>query len=180
MDALQTSQSPLSPTEALGGEFELPEGAEAGDSRAADAVERLAFRIGPIGLLCASDAGREVAVPPPITRLPNLPAWMRGLTNVRGTLIPVVDLAAAFGVEHETALPEYLLIMGAGENALGLLVDGLPTIARFRAEERMRGVPPHPERLTGHVTCGYEREGLVWLEVDAGGIFGSLGEGITG
>ena len=167
----------LSPTEALGGEFTLPEGAEAGDSLAADAAERLAFRVGPIGLLCASDAGREVALPPPVTRLPNLPAWMRGLTNVRGTLIPVVDLAAAFGLGHEAALTEYLLVMGSGENALGLLVDGLPAITRFQAEERMRGVPPHPDRLAGHVTCGYERDGVIWLELDEGGILGALGDG---
>src|SRR5262245_64454713 len=137
MDALHTQLPLLSPTEALGGGHALPRAFEAADSGEADAAERLAFRIGPVGLLCASDAGREVALPPPVTRLPNLPAWIRGLTNVRGTLIPVVDLAVAFGVERETALQGYLLVMGAGDDALGLLVDGLPTITRFRAEERM-------------------------------------------
>jgi chemotaxis signal transduction protein len=174
---METSRLLLSPTEALGGRLTLPEGAEAGESGAADAVERLAFRVGPIGLLCASDAGREVTLPPPVTRLPNLPAWMRGLANVRGTLIPVVDLAPAFGIEHETALTGYLLVMGAGDDALGLLVDGLPAIARFGAEEKMRGVPPHPERLSGHVACGYERDGVVWLDVDEAGIFGALTDG---
>lgn len=169
----------LSPTEALGGRLALPEGAEAAESDAADTVERLAFRVGPIGLLCASDAGREVALPPPVTRLPNLPAWMRGLANVRGTLIPVVDLAPAFGVEHETALTGYLLVMNAGDEALGLLVDGLPAIARFGTEEKMRGVPPHPERLSGHVSCGYEREGVVWLDVDEARIFGALADGAS-
>jgi chemotaxis signal transduction protein len=129
--------------------------------------------------LSASAPGREVAPPPPVTRLPNLPAWMRGLTNVRGTLIPVVDLAAAFGVVREAALSEYLLVMGDGDSAVGLLVDGLPAITRFDAAERMRGVPPHPEKLAGHVTCGYEREGVVWLDLDEGGILGALGGDTT-
>jgi twitching motility protein PilI len=171
---MDTPRLLLSPTEALGGRLALPQGAGDGKSGAADAVERLAFRVGPIGLLCASDAGREVALPPPVTRLPNLPAWMRGLANVRGTLIPVVDLAPAFGVEHQTALTRYLLVVGDGDGALGLLVDGLPAIARFGAEEKMRGLPPHPERLSGHVACGYEREGVVWLDVDEAGIFGAV------
>lgn len=175
MDAVDTPLPQLSPAEALGGEFVLPESAGTEGTRAA-AAERLAFRIGPVGLLCPSDAGREVVLPPPITRLPNLPAWIRGLTNVRGTLLPVVDLAAAFGIEHEAALPRYLLVMGAGEDPLGLLVDGLPTIASFEPEERMRGVPPHPEFLAGHVSSGYERGGVVWLDVEAEAIFGAPGD----
>ena len=65
--------------------------------------------------------------------------------------------------------------MGAAEDVLGLLVDGLPVIARFDEKERMRGVPPHPERLSGHVSGGYERDGVVWLDVDAGWLFATLG-----
>jgi chemotaxis signal transduction protein len=175
MNLIDTSQAQLSPVAALAGEFVLPESTGAEESRATDAAtERLAFRVGPVGLLCASDAGREVVLPPPVTRLPHLPVWMLGLTNVRGTLLPVVDLAAAYGVEREAALRRYLLVMGTAEDPLGLLVDGLPVIARFEAEERMRGVPPHPERLAGHVAGGYERDGVVWLDVDARGLFATL------
>jgi len=174
VNLIEPSQAELSPVAALAAEFVLPESDAAKDSRAADSAERLAFRVGPIGMLCASDAGREVVLPPPVTRLPHLPAWMLGLTNVRGTLLPVVDLAAAYGVQHETALHPYLLVMGA-EDVLGLLVDGLPVIARFDEKERMRGVPPHPERLAGHVAGGYERDGVVWLDMDAGWLLATLG-----
>ena len=175
MNLIDTSQAQLSPVAALAGEFVLPESNRAEDARAADAAERLAFRVGPVGLLCASNAGREVVLPPPVTRLPHLPAWTLGLTNVRGTLLPVVDLAAAYGVGHEATLRPYLLVMGTAEDPIGLLVDGLPVIARFETEERMRGVPPHPERLAGHVAGGYERDGVVWLDVDVGWLLATLG-----
>lgn len=180
MDLIDTWQARLSPVAALGGEFVLPESTAADESRAADAVERLAFRVGPVGLLCASDAGREVVPPPPVTRLPHLPAWMLGLTNVRGTVLPVVDLAAAFGVEHETALAPYLLVIGGSEDVLGVLVDGLPEIARFGVDERMRGVPPHPESLAGHVAGGYERGGVIWLDADVLWLFETLCGRIAG
>lgn len=175
MDPIHTPQAQLLPSAALAAEFVMPESGAAEGPRAADSAERLAFRIGPVGLLCSSDAGREVVLPPPVTHLPHLPAWMLGLTNVRGTLLPVVDLAAAYAVVHDTTLRPYLLVMGAAEDALGLLVDGLPVITRFEAEERMRGVPPHPDRLAGHVAGGYERDGVVWLDVDVEGIFRTLG-----
>jgi purine-binding chemotaxis protein CheW len=33
-----------------------------------------------------------------ITAVPNTPAWIRGVTNLRGTVVPVVDLAVKFGL----------------------------------------------------------------------------------
>lgn len=41
---------------------------------------------------------REVLELPPITRVPTSPAYMRGVVNVRGKAIPVVDLRAKFGL----------------------------------------------------------------------------------
>lgn len=51
---------------------------------------RLAERIGGIEL----DIVREILPPRPATRLPGAPTWVRGLVNVRGTVITVVDLVA--------------------------------------------------------------------------------------
>jgi purine-binding chemotaxis protein CheW len=51
---------------------------------------RLAERIGGIEL----DTVREILPPRPATRLPGAPTWVRGLVNVRGTVVTVVDLVA--------------------------------------------------------------------------------------
>ncbi len=165
------------PSVALGTEFVLP-AAEAGPA-ATTTVERLAFRVGPLGLLCVPEAGREVVPPPAASRLPHLPAWLPGVANVRGLLLPIVDLAAALGVERDAGLRPYLLIAGAGADALGLLVDGLPVPRSFETEERMNGIPPHPELLQGHVHGAYARDGQVWLDVDVQGFFQTLGERIA-
>jgi purine-binding chemotaxis protein CheW len=168
----------LPPTEALHGEFVLPEGATFGES-ATTAVERLAFRVGPISLLCATDVGREVVLPPMVSRLPHLPDWFSGVANVRGLLVPVVDLAAALTVEHDHDARPYLLICGSGNNTIGLLVDGLPLPRKFEPADLMSGVPPHPVLLDGHVYRGYERDGMVWLDLDAEGFFSTLAERIA-
>ena len=69
-----TPDTLLTPTAALGGEFVLP--ASEATATASTAVERLAFRVGLLGLLCMPDAGREVVLPPAASRLPNQPVWL--------------------------------------------------------------------------------------------------------
>jgi purine-binding chemotaxis protein CheW len=51
---------------------------------------KLADRTGGIEL----EMVREILPPPPATRLPGAPSWVRGISNVRGTVITVVDLVA--------------------------------------------------------------------------------------
>jgi len=165
------------PSVALGTEFVLP--ADEADTVATTTAERLAFRVGSLGLLCAADTGREVVPPPAVSRLPHLAPWLTGVANVRGLLIPVVDLARALGVGRDETQRPYLLMFGAGDNALGLLVDGLPLLRSFEPDERMGGIPPHPELLSGHVHGAYERAGQVWLDVDADSFFSTLGERIA-
>jgi len=172
----------LTPTAALGGEFVLPAASDAERSAVAatdTAVDRLAFRLGPLGLLCEPDAGREVVLPPPISHVPHTAPWMLGLANVRGALVPVVDLAVAFELERATELRPYLLIIGGGDDVLGLLVDGLPVLQRFETGERIGGIPPHPQLLHGHVKAGYDRGGMMWLDVDLNAFFKTLDERIA-
>lgn len=169
----------LRPTEALDGGIVAPPG-PAGESAAdAAAMERLAIRIGNLHLLCASDAGREVLPPPPASRLPHTPEWLLGVANVRGALVPVVDPAMAFGLDRIDARRAYLLISGAGDSTIGMLVDGLPVLMHLGAGRRLDGIPPHPELLAGHVLGAWEHAGATWLEVALDGFFQTLGERIA-
>jgi purine-binding chemotaxis protein CheW len=59
----------------------------------------LLFRCGSQVLAAEAAAVREILPAGPATRIPGAPAPVRGLINVRGTLVPVVDTAAAAGLE---------------------------------------------------------------------------------
>ncbi len=168
------SPSLLSPTAALDDGFLAPPAD--GDATDAAAVERLAIRIGVLSLLLPADAGREVILPPPASSLPHTPAWLTGVANVRGTLVPVLDLAAAFEVERDERLRRYLLITGDATDPLGLLVDGLPVLRRFETGERLSGVPPHPPLLDGHLLGAYAQGATVWIDVDITGLLERIGE----
>ncbi len=58
----------------------------------------IAFRLGGEAFLLAREETREVlAFPGAVTRVPGARAWVRGLSNVRGQLLPIVDLRAFLG-----------------------------------------------------------------------------------
>jgi chemotaxis signal transduction protein len=169
----------LRPSEALDGGFssdaiEAP-GLDTSDAGTA-ASERLAVRVGNLHLLCPADAGREVILPLPASRLPHTPAWLLGIANVRGALVPVVDLASALEVERNDLIRPFLLILGAGEDAIGLLVNGLPVLQRVEPAGKLSGVPPHPRMLDGHVYGAFEHAGVVWLDINIHGFLESLSE----
>lgn len=149
--------------------------ADAGDTPSQPAtLQRMCVRIGALGLLFPFDAGREVSTPPPASRIPNTVSWLHGLANVRGTLIPVIDAAAAFGVVREPKTPLYLFILGHGETAVGLLIDGLPRLLDVDAAERLPEPPDVPALLQDGVVAAYAHGGRVWIEVDPDALFDTL------
>lgn len=153
--------------------------AERDAARSEDTVERLAIRVGGLHLLCDPDAGREVLLPPTVSRLPHTPEWLLGVANVRGALVPVVDLALAFALDRHSDHRAYLLISGSGENAMGLLVDGLPVLQHIQTGKRLDSIPPHPEMLKGHVRGAYRHAGAVWLDVNHEPLFETLARAIA-
>jgi purine-binding chemotaxis protein CheW len=79
---------------------------------------RLADRIGGIEL----EIVREILPPPPATRLPGAPSYVRGLINVRGTVITVIDLVAR--LYGHPAQPEGPIMLIQHQNRLiGVAVD---------------------------------------------------------
>ena len=78
----------------------------------------------------------EVARPPGLTRLPFLPAWLPGVANHRGRVLPVVDLRPLLGVDApEPTRRARLVVLRDGETRVGLAV------------EAVRGVLPLPDEL---------------------------------
>jgi twitching motility protein PilI len=154
----------------------LPGGtADAAEAEASRQIlQRMCFRVGDLGLLFPFSVGREVITPPAVSRVPNTASWFRGLANVRGTLVPVIDAADAFDVTNKSGTPPYVLIFGHGENAIGLLIDGLPRSLDIDASAVVADPPAVPRLLGDSVTAAYETAGRTWLEVDVDVLFDAL------
>lgn len=73
-------------------------------------------------------------------RIPNAPAWLRGITDVRGQGVPTVDLRARLGLPSgEVTLTTRILVVDvplAGRTlTLGLVVDRVLDVSTFSAEQ---------------------------------------------
>jgi purine-binding chemotaxis protein CheW len=74
------------------------------------------------------------------TRVPHTPPFLLGVMNLRGTVVPVVDLRARFGLPSVAFGPATVVIVvrvqqARGEKTVGLVVDGVSEVYSFAAED---------------------------------------------
>jgi purine-binding chemotaxis protein CheW len=65
------------------------------------------------------------------TRLPNVPICMEGIINLRGKVLPVIDLAIKFALPPEKIATRQILIVEAAGQEVGLLVDVVTEVLRL-------------------------------------------------
>ena len=83
---------------------------------------------------------REIAEYRPLTPVPMTPAWMRGVMNLRGTVVPVVDLAARLGLGRTTVSRRTCLIIvemddDAERVVMAVMVDGVSRVVQVEPSE---------------------------------------------
>ncbi len=101
----------------------------------------VAFRMGGETFLVERDEAREVmGVPAPIARVPGARRWILGLANVRGQLLPVIDLKQYLGSgEIVTGRNTRVIVVNHREVPAGLVVDevlGFQALRRARVHGR--------------------------------------------
>ena len=88
---------------------------------------------------------REIRAWTPVTRLPRVPSYVAGVVNLRGTVLPVIDLAARLGWErdrgHRRAMPSSSPSW-AGQ-ASGLIVDSVSDIVTIAADSAAAAAGDH-------------------------------------
>ena len=72
---------------------------------------------------------REIRAWTPATRLPRVPSYVAGVVNLRGTVLPVIDLAARLGWKPVEATPRHAIIVTQlGSRQTGLIVESVSDI----------------------------------------------------
>jgi purine-binding chemotaxis protein CheW len=76
----------------------------------------------------------------PITRVPKSPEYLKGVINLRGTVLPVVDLRIKFGLpENSITVDTNIIVLSIekeGETImLGILIDAVREVLEFKTEE---------------------------------------------
>jgi len=90
---------------------------------------------------------REIIRLCPVTPVAGMPPHVRGVVNLRGKIIPLVDLRIRFGLPAPEAhdrtciVVAQLAVPGGGTRLLGLVVDGVEEVASFGAAD----IEPTPD-----------------------------------
>lgn len=102
----------------------------------------LAYTLGGVQVASAMHHVTEMLpYPNQITHVPGSKPWMLGLANVRGTLLPVIDLQVYLGVQavaHTKAAR--MLVVDMRDITAGLLVPGVTGMRHFKEQFRVLGV----------------------------------------
>jgi purine-binding chemotaxis protein CheW len=103
--------------------------------------ELIAFRIAGQEFAIDVLSIREIRGFTPATPLPQAPAFVRGVINLRGTVLPIVDLAARLGYPAAEPTSRYaIIVVEIGRQLIGLLVEGVSDIISV-AGERVQPTP---------------------------------------
>jgi purine-binding chemotaxis protein CheW len=78
---------------------------------------------------------REIRAWTPVTPMPRVPHYVAGVVNLRGTVLPVIDLAARLGWKPTEATPRHAIIVcQVRGQSQGLIVDSVSDIVTFDSE----------------------------------------------
>lgn len=97
---------------------------------------------------------REIRGWTPATIIPNAPAYVRGVINLRGIIVPIFDLRARFGIGTTAPTAKHVvIIVDTGERTIGLLVDAVSDILTVEPDD-IRPVPDVGAQDGEHVLDG--------------------------
>ncbi len=139
-----------------------------------DDVVRQAFRIGHMRLLAPFTASSELVEMPSVYPLPRMPANLLGLVNLHGRIVPLFDLAALFETQHAPREKRMVLVIGHGNDAAGIVIDGLPRRLVFRPESQI--LPPALPAAAANSLVATYKQGTeaAWFEFDYASLLDQL------
>jgi twitching motility protein PilI len=149
-------------------ELEKRSRAVAAGTTSESSVERewvgVAFRMGGETFLVAREETREVlGYPAVVTRIPGAKAWVKGLANVRGQLLPMLDLRQFLGSgATASGRNTRVIVVNHRDVPAGLMVDEVLGFRRFAETEFNAEAPPTVIRCDNYLAGAFRRGGEVW------------------
>jgi purine-binding chemotaxis protein CheW len=140
-----------------------------GGSRRADnpVLQFVGFRLGDEDYAVAITKIQEIILMKPITRIPQTPSFVEGLINLRGSVIPIVNLRERFGLPRREYDDETrTVVVNVQDRTVGCIVDAVTQVMRI---DRELVQPPPPSVSLQHIAgvAKLDDRLLIILDVDA-------------
>jgi twitching motility protein PilI len=123
----------------------------------------ITFRIGDTYLVSQLGEVVEILEYPELSSVPLARSWVRGIANVRGNLLPVVDMSSFLNGATATITPRTrVLVVDHKGLYTGLIVDEVLGQKHFTDDEYTGDLPGVNEALEPYIQNGFRRDDVVW------------------
>jgi len=123
----------------------------------------IGFRLGETHLVAPMSEVAEILEYPKLTRVPSAHAWVRGVANVRGSLLPVIDMKGFLGAKQEKPQRRSrVLVIQLDELSSGLVVDEVYGLRHFFEEEKQQDMHNLEDMVQGFLEGGYRQGEVDW------------------
>ncbi|MFD2190265.1 chemotaxis protein CheW [Pistricoccus aurantiacus] len=104
-----------------------------------------------------------------VTRIANVPAFIKGVTNLRGVIVPIVDLRIKFNLENvEYGDLTSVIVINVGQRVIGVVVDGVSDVMTLMPKQ-IRPAPEFGSALSTEYLYGLgslEDRMLILVDID--------------
>lgn len=103
---------------------------------------QLASELYGLNIMCV----QEIILMGEITQIPEVPSYIRGIINLRGKVIPIVDLRSRFSMASVEATEHTrIIVVNSSASTVGFVVDAVSEVLRIDGEQ----IEPPPQGLAG-------------------------------
>lgn len=125
------------------------------------------FRVGNIHLVTPLDQVSEVLSYPNVTSVPRTKSWVKGVANIRGNLVTVVDLSRHFGKEPVFVDDRArVMVLGSQELRAGVLVSEVYGLRHFDEEMEKQKLTGVDDPIMSMASMAFLRDSVLWGVVD--------------
>jgi purine-binding chemotaxis protein CheW len=124
-------------------------------------IQHLSFRVRQARYALPIELVREIIEYGQITSVPMMPACIHGVINLRGNVVPVLDLAARFGMERTAAGKRTCIViieleLNEVQQRIGLVVDAVDAVLDIEGHE-VEPAPPFGSGIRTDFIAGMAR-----------------------
>lgn len=106
------------------------------EKKSQDTFQIIVFKLGQEEYGLQIDQIKEVVITPGITRMPQTPPYIKGVANIRGNIIAIIDLEEKFNLkrnDNQDTTNNYTLVVESDDMKVGILVREVPNTLTISA-----------------------------------------------
>ncbi|MBV1906480.1 MAG: chemotaxis protein CheW [Pseudomonadales bacterium] len=131
--------------------------------RKVDEWQGLGFQLGGVRLVAEVGEVAEMLLVPRLTRLPGVKNWVMGMANVRGRLVPIIDLHRYLGIPNSgPRILRRVMVVESADLIAGLVVEQSLGMQHFMLENFDQGLPDGLHKMHAHLDGAYRHGGRIF------------------